>query len=255
MFMPVFHSFLIKSVMNTRTKILTESRVYSPLSVIFYVYLGVSPPLLEKSYSTDHINKCGLKITLSLFTAAQNLKSQTSNRHRFSCGGVVSALRLPFSLEALFLSGDFRILLFNHLGKLFFAFYSCVGVDIKLFAFAVWQFRRIAAFLFLRTDLKQTPRSGAAYFRLLRFKFCSYGRFRRLVGCFPVLAQSALISAEPPFDFAAGVVAVGYGFIKVGVVFTNQLINFIVLIGALAVAVANRRNIALRRVAVHKAAV
>ena len=74
-------------------------------------------------------------------------------------------------------------------------------------------------------------------------------------GCFPVLAQSALISAEIPRDFVAGVVAVGYGLVKVGVVFTNQLINFIVLIGALAVAVANRRNIALRRVAVHKAAV
>jgi hypothetical protein len=29
---------------------LTESKVYSPLSVIFYVYLGVSTPLSEKSY-------------------------------------------------------------------------------------------------------------------------------------------------------------------------------------------------------------
>ena len=170
-------------------------------------------------------------------------------------GGVVSALRLPFSLEALFLSGDFGILFCNHHHKFFFVFFSRVGVDIELFAFAVWQFRRIAAFPFLRADLKQTSRSGAAYFRLFRLKFCSYGRFRRLVGCFPVLAQSALISAETPFDFVGGVVAVGYGLVKVGVVFTNQLINFIVLIGALAVAVANRRNIALRRVAVHKAAV
>ena len=158
----------------------------------------------EKSYSTDHINKCGLKITLSLFTAAQNLKSQTSNRHRFSCGGVVSALRLPFSLEALFLSGDFGILFCNHHRKFFFVFFSRVGVDIKLFAFAVWQFRRIAAFPFLFATSKYAPRSGAAYLRLLRFKFCSYGRFQRLVGCFPVLAQSALISAEPPFDFVGG---------------------------------------------------
>ena len=67
---------------------MTESRVYSPLSVIFYVYLGVSPPLFEKSCSPDHIIKCGLKISFSLFTAAQNLKSQTSNRHGFFCGGV-----------------------------------------------------------------------------------------------------------------------------------------------------------------------
>ncbi len=57
----------------TPTKILTESRVYSPLSVIFYVYLGVSSPLFEKSYSPNHINKCGPKIPFSLFTAVQNL--------------------------------------------------------------------------------------------------------------------------------------------------------------------------------------
>lgn len=138
----------------TPTKILTESRVYSPLSVIFYAYLGILPPLLKKSHFPDHISKCGLKIPFSLFTAAQNLKSQTSNRHGFFRGGVVSTLRRSSRFKPFFLGGNFRILLFNHLGKLFFAFFSCVGVDIKLFAFTVWQFRRIAAFPFLRTDLK-----------------------------------------------------------------------------------------------------
>ena len=49
------------SIPVTRTKILTESRVYSQLSVIFYVYLGVSPPLLKKSHFYDHIIKCGLQ--------------------------------------------------------------------------------------------------------------------------------------------------------------------------------------------------
>ena len=117
---------------------------------------------------------------------------------------LVSALRRLSSLEPFFLSRNFRILLFDHLGKLFFAFFSCVGVDIKLFAPAVWQFRRIAAFPFLFADSKYAPRSGAAYFRLLRFKFCSYGRFRCSVGCLPILAQSALISAETPFDFVGG---------------------------------------------------
>ena len=192
------------SIPVTRTKILTESRVYSPLSVIFYVYLGVSPPLLKKSHFYDHIIKRGLKIPFSLFTAAQYLKNQTSNRHRFFRGGVVSALRLPFSLEALFLSGNFRILLFNHLGKFFLAFYSCVGVDIEFFAFAVWQFRRIAAFPFLFANSKYAPRPGAAYLRLFRLKFRSYGHFRGLVGCLFVLAQSALISAETPFNFVGG---------------------------------------------------
>ncbi|MDY6060288.1 MAG: hypothetical protein SPI54_00105, partial [Oscillospiraceae bacterium] len=57
----------------TPTKILTESRVYSPLSVNFYAYLGILPPLLKKSHFYDHINKCGLGISFSLFTAAQNL--------------------------------------------------------------------------------------------------------------------------------------------------------------------------------------
>lgn len=71
------------SIPVTRTKFLTESRVYSPLSAIFYADLSVSPPLFEKSCSPDHIIKCGLKISFSLFTAAQNLKSQTSNRHGF----------------------------------------------------------------------------------------------------------------------------------------------------------------------------
>lgn len=79
-----------KFLMNICTKILTESRVYSPLSVIFYVYLGISPPLLKKSHFYDHIIKCGLKIPFSLFTAVQNLKGQTSSRHRFSCGGSLS---------------------------------------------------------------------------------------------------------------------------------------------------------------------
>ena len=76
------------SIPVTRTKILTESRVYSPLSAIFYADLSVLPPLLKKSRFYDHIIKCGLKISFSLFTAAQNLKSQTSNRHGFFCGGV-----------------------------------------------------------------------------------------------------------------------------------------------------------------------
>ena len=61
------------SIPVTRTKILTESRVYSPLSVIFYAYLGVLPPLLKKSHFYDHINKCGPEISFSLFTAGQNL--------------------------------------------------------------------------------------------------------------------------------------------------------------------------------------
>lgn len=60
-------------VMNIRTKILTESRVYSPLSVVFYVYVGILPPLLKKTHFYDHIIKCGLKIPFSLFTAVQNL--------------------------------------------------------------------------------------------------------------------------------------------------------------------------------------
>lgn len=108
------------------------------------------------------------------------------------------------SFEPFFFCGDFRILLFNHLGKPFFAFFSCVGVDIELFAFAVWQFRRIAAFPFLFADSKYAPRSGTAYLRLFRLKFRSYGRFRCSVGCLLDLAQSALISAETPFDFVGG---------------------------------------------------
>ena len=112
----------------------------------------------------------------SLFTAAQNLKSQTSNRRGFFRGGIVYTLRRLSGFESFFLGGDFRILLFNHLGKLFFAFFSCVGVDIKLFAFAVWQFWRIAAFPFLFADSKYAPRSRTAYLRLFRLKFRSYGR-------------------------------------------------------------------------------
>ena len=100
------------SIPVTRTKILTESRVYSPLSVVFYAYLGVSTPLLKKSHFYGHIIKCGPKISFSLFTAAQNLKSQTSNRHRFSCGGVGFTLRRLSGFEPFFFCGDFRILLF-----------------------------------------------------------------------------------------------------------------------------------------------
>ena len=58
----------------TPTNILTESRVYSPPSVIFYAYLGISPPLLKKSHFYDHIIKCGLKIPFSLFTAVPKLR-------------------------------------------------------------------------------------------------------------------------------------------------------------------------------------
>ena len=167
----------------------------------FYADLSVLPPLLKKSHFYDHIIKCGLEISFSLFTAAQNLKSQTSNRHGFFRGGVVSALRRSSRFKPFFLSRNFRILLFNHLGKPFFTFFSCVGVDIKLFAFAVWQFRRITPFPFLFADSKYAPRSGTAYLRLFRLKFRSYGRFGCSVGCLSVPAQSALISAEPPFDF------------------------------------------------------
>ena len=66
------------SIPVTRTKISTESRVCSPLSVIFYAYLGVLPPLLKKSHFYDHINKCELKIPLSLFTATQELKARAT---------------------------------------------------------------------------------------------------------------------------------------------------------------------------------
>lgn len=114
---------------------------------------------------------------------------------------LISALRRLSSLEPFFLSRNFRILLFNHLGKPFFAFFSCVGVDIKLFAFAVWQFWRTTPLPFLFADSKYAPRSGAAYLRLFRLKFRSYGRFGNSVGCLPVPTQSALISAETPFDF------------------------------------------------------
>ena len=105
------------------------------------------------------------------------------------------------SFEPFFFCGNFGILLFNPLGKLFFAFFSCVGVDIELFAFAVRQFRRIAAFPFLFADSKYAPRFGAAYLRLFRLKFRSYGRFRRSVGRLPVLAQSTLISCRNPVRF------------------------------------------------------
>ena len=39
----------------------------------FYIYLGVLPPLFEKSYFPDHIIKYGLKIPFSLFAAVQKL--------------------------------------------------------------------------------------------------------------------------------------------------------------------------------------
>ena len=138
------------------------------------------------------------------FVPITALKNWMSDRHGFLRGGVVSTLCRLSSFKPFFLSGDFRILLFNHFGKLFFAFLSCVGVDIELFAFAVWQFRRIAAFPFLFADPKYAPRSGAAYLRLFRLEFRSYGRFRCSVGCLSVPAQSAFISAEPPFDFVGG---------------------------------------------------
>lgn len=51
---------------------------------------------------------------------------------------VSTVLFVAPSFEPFFFCGNFGILLFNHLGKLFFAFFSCVGVDIELFAFAVW---------------------------------------------------------------------------------------------------------------------
>lgn len=38
----------------TPTNILTESRVYSPPSVIFYAYLGISPPLLKNAFLRPH---------------------------------------------------------------------------------------------------------------------------------------------------------------------------------------------------------
>ena len=166
----------------------------------FYDYLGISPPLLKKTHFFDHIIKCGLEISSSLFTAAQNLKSQTSNRRGFFRGGIVSTLRRSSRFKPFFLRGDFS----NHHRKLFFAFFSCVGVDIKLFAFAVGQFRRIASFPFLFADSKYVSRAVAAYLRLFRLKFRSYGSFRRSVGCLSVLAQSALIFAEIPFNFVGG---------------------------------------------------
>ena len=54
----------------TRTKILTESRVYSPLSVIFYAYLCVLLPLSKKSHFYGHIIKCGLKNFLIVYSNA-----------------------------------------------------------------------------------------------------------------------------------------------------------------------------------------
>ena len=63
----------------TPTKILTESRVHSPLSVIFYAYLGVSPPLLKKSHFYDHIIKWGLKIPFSFFFVYSGGKFEKSN--------------------------------------------------------------------------------------------------------------------------------------------------------------------------------
>lgn len=131
-------------------------------------------------------------------------ESQTSNRRGFFRGGIVYTLHRLSGFESFFLGGDFRILFCNHHRQLFFAFFSCVGVDIKLFALAVWQFRRIAAFPFLFADSKYVSRAVAAYLRLFRLKFRSYGRFRRSVGCLPVLAQSAFISAETPFNFVGG---------------------------------------------------
>ena len=185
------------SIPVTRTKILTESRVYSPLLVIFYAYLGVLPPLLEKSYPHDHIIKCGPEISFSLFTAAQNLKSQTSNRHRFSCGGVGFTLRRSSRFKPFFFCGDFGILLFNHLCKLFFAFFSCVGVDIELFAFAVRQFRRIAAFPFLFADSKYAPRSGRRIFGCFGSNFALTGVSGALSGVCPSSPKAPSFLPKP----------------------------------------------------------
>lgn len=54
--------------MNIRSKILTESRACSPLSVIFYAYLGVSLPLFEKS----QIYPPNMRSSLSLYRAASD---------------------------------------------------------------------------------------------------------------------------------------------------------------------------------------
>ena len=98
---------------------------------------------------------------------------------------LVSALRRLSSLEPFFLSRNFRILLFNHLGKPFFAFFSCLGVDIKLFSFAVWQFRLIAAFPFLFADSKYAPRSGTAFFGCFGSDFALTGVSGALSGVCP----------------------------------------------------------------------
>ena len=66
------------SIPVTRTKILTESRVHSPLSVIFYADLSALPPLLKK-YFFDHIIKCGLKIPFSFFFVYSSGKFEKSN--------------------------------------------------------------------------------------------------------------------------------------------------------------------------------
>ena len=168
-----------KFLMNICIKILTESRVYSPLSVIFYAYLGILPPLLKNAFLRPHHQMWTENSFFFVYSGAKS-ESQTSNRHGFLRVGVVSALRRSSRFKPFFLGGDFRILLFDHLGKLFFAFFSCVGIDIKLFAFAVWQFRRITPFQFLFADSKYAPRSGTAYLRL--FRLCFYRTHTDITG-------------------------------------------------------------------------
>ena len=57
-----------KFLVNIRSKILTESRACSPLSVIFYAYLGVSLPLFEKS----QIYPPNMRSSLPLYRAASD---------------------------------------------------------------------------------------------------------------------------------------------------------------------------------------
>lgn len=106
-----------------------------------------------------------------------------------------------FRFEPFLLSGDFSILLRNHHSKFFFAFFSCVSVDIKLFTLSIRQFRRVTAFPFVFTDLEYTSCSGAADFRLFRLEFRRLWRFYRLVGCLLVLTDTDLVSPEASLNF------------------------------------------------------
>lgn len=68
---------------------LTESRVYSPLSVIFYAYLGISPPLLKNAFLRPHHQMWAENSFIFVYSGSI-FESQTSNRHRFSCGGCLN---------------------------------------------------------------------------------------------------------------------------------------------------------------------